>query len=90
MQSNGKTSGANDENSGAQRLRSSIEHLHEEVLIFLKGPIYCILSNSYYLSPFSLQLEKMKNENAIFDMGDDVNPDFEDTQKEIMQLRKVR
>ncbi|XP_047978292.1 myosin-10-like [Salvia hispanica] len=59
MLSNGKTSDGNGDHLGAQRLRSSFEHLHEE-------------------------LEKMKNENAVFNNGDD-----QDTQREIMQLHKA-
>ncbi|KAL1547051.1 myosin-10-like [Salvia divinorum] len=59
MLSNGKTSDGNDDHLGAQRLRSSLEHLHEE-------------------------LEKMKNENAVFNTGDD-----QDTKREIMQLHKA-
>ncbi|KAL0288250.1 UNVERIFIED_CONTAM: hypothetical protein Scaly_2736900 [Sesamum calycinum] len=61
LQSNGKSLDVNDE-LGAQRLKSSIEHLHEE-------------------------LEKMKNENTIFDY--EVDPGPEVPQREIMQLHKA-
>ncbi|KAK4390202.1 hypothetical protein Sango_2083500 [Sesamum angolense] len=61
QQSNGKSLDVNDE-LGAQRLKSSIEHLHEE-------------------------LEKMKNENTIFDY--EVDPGSEVPQREIMQLHKA-
>lgn len=36
-----------------------------------------------------LQLEKMKNENAVFSIHHDANPGFQVPQKEIMQLHKV-
>ncbi|KAH6827871.1 hypothetical protein C2S53_015793 [Perilla frutescens var. hirtella] len=64
LQSNGKTSDVNNEHLGTQKLRSSIEHLHEE-------------------------LEKMKNENTVFNIEHDVDPDFQVTQREITQLHKA-
>lgn len=86
--SNGKNLHLNSEHLGAQRLRSSIEHLHEEVFIFLKLmlKVVCIAQNSQL---FLLQLEKMKNENAVFSIGHDGNSDFPVTHKEFMQLQKV-
>ncbi|KAL8523547.1 hypothetical protein ACS0TY_013496 [Phlomoides rotata] len=63
-QSNGKNLDLNIEHLGAQRLRSSIEHLHEE-------------------------LEKMKNENAVFSIGHDVDSGLPVTHREFMQLHKT-
>lgn len=48
-----------------------------------------MLFTNKYLLPLSLQLEKMKNENTIFDIEHDVDTDFQASQREITQLRKV-
>ncbi|EYU43583.1 hypothetical protein MIMGU_mgv1a000135mg [Erythranthe guttata] len=63
-QSNGSNSIINNEHLGAQKLRFSLEHLHEE-------------------------LEKMKNENTVFNIGHDVGPDREVPQTGITQLQKA-
>ncbi|KAI3465061.1 hypothetical protein Pfo_021724 [Paulownia fortunei] len=63
-QSNGKDLDVNSEHLGAQRLKSSMEHLHEE-------------------------LEKMKNENTVFNIDHDLDPGFQVPQREIMKLRKA-
>ncbi|KAL7154622.1 hypothetical protein ABFS83_03G013800 [Erythranthe nasuta] len=63
-QSNGNNSIINNEHLGAQKLRFSLEHLHEE-------------------------LEKMKNENIVFNIGHDVGPDREVRQTGITQLQKA-
>ncbi|KAG8377348.1 hypothetical protein BUALT_Bualt08G0023800 [Buddleja alternifolia] len=64
FQSNGKILDVKSEHLRAQKLRSSMEHLHEE-------------------------LEKMKNENTVFNIGHDVDPGVEVSEREIMQLHKA-
>ncbi|GFP94670.1 hypothetical protein PHJA_001611400 [Phtheirospermum japonicum] len=64
LQSEDKNLDVGNEHSGAQRLRSSMEHLHEE-------------------------LEKMKNENKVFNISHDVDPSIQVLEREIMKLHKA-
>lgn len=102
-QSNGKNSDIKNEHMGAQRLRCSMEHLHEEVLFNLKKlkDFWYNYVTSLNLSKLKItdeiltqlcllpQLEKMKNENTVFNIGHDVGPGRQVPETEITQLHKV-